>query len=345
MRALRLIGPGQLELQEVPIPDPGPGEVLIKIAGAGLCHSDLHVLEAGDLWPKFDMTLGHEGAGTIAKLGAGVTGIEIDEPVLMSVLQECGHCRPCVTGRGNACQTNGGRLGFPTTPGLGPDGSMAEYAITTASAIDPLGSIDPGIAAPLADAGVTSMHAIRSADGRLGAGSTAVLIGVGGLGHAGLQILKATTGARVIALDTSEDKLAMARRLGADEAMLSDTAAVDTILGMTDGYGVDVVLDFVGVEPTVELARAVIAPEGLLRFVGLGGGQFTYAAAQPVDFPWGVNIQSSYGGTHADQIDVLALAQQGRLTIEAEHYPLEEWSQAFDDLEHGRLNGRAILVP
>ncbi|MFV0254298.1 MAG: alcohol dehydrogenase catalytic domain-containing protein [Beutenbergiaceae bacterium] len=344
MRALRLTGPGTIELQDVPIPEPGPGQVLVKVAGAGLCHSDLHVLEAGDVWPVFDMTMGHEGSGTIAKLGEGVSDYSEGDPVLLSVLWECGTCRACAEGRGNACM-KAGRLNFPTTPGLGPDGSMAEYVLVGARNIDHLGDLDPSTAAPLADAGVTPMHAIRSAGDRLGAGSTAVVLGLGGLGHMGLQILKASTGAKVFALDTTQEKLDMATGLGADVALLSDAAAAETILAATDGYGVDAVFDFVGVQPSVDLARAVIAPEGILRFVGLGGGNFTYSAAQPVGFPWGVNIQSSFGGTHADQLAVIELAQRGQIHIETKKYALDDWSAAFEDLEHGRLPGRAVLIP
>ena len=137
----------------------------------------------------------------------------------------------------------------------------------------------------------------------------------------------------------------MASQLGADEVLLSDANAAEAILAATGGYGVDVVLDFVGVQPTVDLGRAVIAPEGLIRYVGLGGGSFTYAAAQPIGFPWGVQMQSSFGGTHEDQLQVIALAQQGKVHLEVQHYDLGDYQQAFDDLEHGRVAGRAILVP
>lgn len=345
MRAVQLVGPGTLELRDVPIPEPGPGQVRVKVGGAGLCHSDLHVLEAGDLWPVFDMTMGHEGSGTIDKLGSGVSRWQVGEPVLLAVLWECGQCRACIEGRGNACERNGGRLNFPTTPGLGPDGSMAEYVIVGEHNLDALGELSARDSAPLADAGVTPMHAINTVMSRLTPGSTTVLLGVGGLGHVGLQIIKATSATRLFALDTTQEKLAMASQLGADEVLLSDANAADAILAATGGYGVDVVLDFVGVQPTVDLGRAVIAPEGLIRYVGLGGGSFTFGAAQPIGFPWGVQMQSSFGGTHADQLQVIALAQQGKIHLEVQHYDLGDYQKAFDDLEHGRVAGRAILVP
>ncbi|WP_028933781.1 NAD(P)-dependent alcohol dehydrogenase [Pseudonocardia spinosispora] len=346
MRAVKLVGPGTLQLAEVDVPVPGPGEVRIKIAGAGLCHSDLHVLEMGEAWPFFGGTVGHEGAGWVDALGSEVAGLAEGDAVIVNLVWGCGHCRPCTEGRDNACRVNGSRNLFPTTPGLGPDGAMAEYMLVPARQLEQLGAIDPVIAGPLADAALTPMHAINSARDRLTPGSTAVLIGIGGLGHLGLQIMKATTAARVIALDTDEAKLAVAREHGADLVLPSDSSAAQRILDDTGGYGVDVVLDFVGAQPTVDLATAVVAPEGLIRFVGLGGGRFPFAAdADSVSLPWGVNAQRSYGGTRADLLEVIALAQQGKLVVETVRYPLADFQQAFDDLAAGKVLGRAILVP
>jgi propanol-preferring alcohol dehydrogenase len=347
MRAVKLVSPGTMELKEVDIPQPAADEVLVKIAGAGLCHSDLHVLHMGSEWPFFGGTVGHEGSGWVESFGAEVEGFSKGDTVLVSVIWPCGHCRACIEGRENACEVNGSRTVFPTTPGLGPDGAMAEYMVVKARYLDKLGGLDPVAAAPLADAGVTPMHAINSARHRLTPGATVVVIAVGGLGHLGLQILKATTGARVIAVDNDERKLEIARQLGADLVLKSDAAAAQRILDETGGYGADVVFDFVGVQPTVDLATKVIGPEGLIRFVGLGGGHFTYttAAEAQAGLPWGVNIQRSYGGTRADQLQVIALAQQGKLTVETVYYPIAGFQTAFDDLEAGQIPGRAILVP
>lgn len=346
MRAVKLIAPHTLALQDTPVPEPGPGEVLVKIAGAGLCHSDLHVLQMSANLPAYGRIIGHEGAGTVAAIGQGVTEFTLGDKVLVGLMQPCGRCRACAEGRDNACATTGSRMRPPATPGLGPDGSMAEYLVVSARHLDGLGDLDAVTAAPLADAGTTPMHAINSARHRLTPGATAVLTGVGGLGHLGLQILTATTSARVIAVDSDEAKLKLARQLGADLVLTGDEGTAARILAETGGYGADVVLDCVGVQPTIDLAVDCIAPEGLIRFVGLGGGTFAYgsgAAARPL--PWGVNIQRSYGGTHADQLQVIALAQQGRLRVVATTYPLEQFQQAFDDLEAGRVAGRAILVP
>ena len=346
MRAVKLVSPGQMELKEVPIPQIGADDVLVKIAGAGLCHSDLHVLHMGEEWPFFGGTLGHEGAGWVEEIGANVQGLAKGDAVLVSVIWACGHCRACVEGRDNACMVNGSRTMFPTVPGLGPDGAMAEYLVANTRQLDKIDDLDPIAAAPLADAGVTPMHAVNSARQHLVPGSTAVVIGVGGLGHLGLQILMATTGARIIAIDSDETKLQLARDLGADLVLSSDSEAAQKVLDETTQYGADAVFDFVGVQPTVELATKIVAPEGAIRFAGLGGGSFTYTAdSDTATLPWGVNVQRSFGGTRADQLQVIALAQQGKLTVETVTYPLDDFQKAFDDLEANRVRGRAILIP
>ncbi|WP_010204614.1 NAD(P)-dependent alcohol dehydrogenase [Salinibacterium sp. PAMC 21357] len=345
MQAVKLVSPGKMELQDIPVPEIGPDEILVKVAGAGLCHSDLHVLHMGEEWPFFGGTVGHEGAGWVEKVGSALEGYTKGDAVLVSVVWACGHCRACIEGRDNECEVNGSRMQFPTTPGLGPDGAMAEYMVVKARHLDKIGDLDPIQAAPLADAGVTPMHAINSARSRLTPGSTVVVIGIGGLGHLGLQILKATTGARIIALDTDNERLELARKLGADLVLKSDGAAAQRILDETNQYGADAVFDFVGVQPTVDLATAVIAPGGMLRFVGLGGGQFDYLVGVGQALPWGTDVQLSYGGTRADQLQVIALAQQGKLGVEVTQYPLADFQTAFDDLEAGRITGRAVLIP
>jgi Zn-dependent alcohol dehydrogenases len=345
MRALQITAPGTIEVRDVPVPEIAPDEVLVRVAGAGLCHSDLHVLHLPE-WPVPNMTLGHETAGHVAALGANVTGFTEGDPVLVYLVWACGVCRQCVEGRDNVCATTGGRLGLPPCPGLGPDGGMAEYIKVNARFLEPIGDLDPVRAAPLADAGLTPMHAVNGARHRLNPGATAVVIGVGGLGHVGLQILAATTGARVIAVDTSEQKLELAREHGADLVLRSDADTARRILDETSGYGVDAVFDFVGVQPTVDLATRIVAPDGALRFVGLGGGRFSYNAdGETTPLPWGVDVRRSYGGTRADQRQVIDLAKQGKISIDVRTYPLADGPRAFADLEAGIVPGRAVLVP
>ncbi|GAA4401403.1 alcohol dehydrogenase catalytic domain-containing protein [Tsukamurella soli] len=345
MRAVKLSGPGTLTLEDVPIPEPGPGQVRIKVTSAGLCQSDLHVLHMKD-WPVRNMTMGHEGAGIIDAVAPDVSGPAVGDPVIVDLIWSCGQCRPYVEGRGNACAVAGSRTAFPTTPGLGPNGAMADYQVVPARQTLPLQGLDPATAAPLGDAGVTPMHAINTVRDRLIAGATVVVIGVGGLGHLGVQILAATTGARIVALDTDPAKVAAAAGHGAHLALPSGADAAARILAETDGYGADVVLDFVGVQPTIDLAAATVAPEGAVRLVGLGGGRFPMSAVgDGTVLPWGVNVQRSYGGTRTDLLQVLALARGGRLRVDTVAYPLDEFQRAFDDLAAGRLSGRAVLIP
>jgi propanol-preferring alcohol dehydrogenase len=192
------------------------------------------------------------------------------------------------------------------------------------------------------------MHAINTARRLLSPGSTAVVIGLGGLGHLGLQLLRQTTGARIITVVRSENKLAVSRELGADLALRNDgdnSAVAAAILEHTEGYGADVVFDFVGSDSTVELATRTVAPEGMIQFIGLDGGRFTFIADVSGEaLPWGVTVQRPYGGTRDDLSQVVALAQAGRLNMEIRRYPLEEFRAAFDDLEAGRVAGRAVLV-
>lgn len=344
MRALQLIAPGKIEVRDTDVPTIASDEVLVRVAGAGLCHSDLHMLHAPIDRPPF--TLGHETSGWVDAVGAEVDGFAAGDPVLVYLVWACGECRSCLEGRDNSCERVGGRLAMPPCPGIGPDGGMAEYIVSKARYLEPLGTLDPVLAGPLADAALTSHHAIAGATYRLGAGTTAVVIGLGGLGHVGLQILKAISSTRVIAVDVQQSKLDLAAHHGADHTLLADDTTAATIVELTDGYGADAVFDFTGVQATVDLGLSCIAPDGALRFVGLGGGSFTYGAlpwTAPV--PWGVDLRKSYAGTRADQRAVLDLAAAGKITLETKLYDLEDGLSAFDDLEAGRLLGRAILVP
>ena len=346
MRALKLVSPGTVEIQEVPVPELGPEDVLVRVGGAGLCHSDLHILHMDETWPFFGCTVGHEAAGWVDQIGSDVTGLEAGDAVLVSVIWSCGQCRACISGRDNACAIAGSRTQFPTTPGIAIDGGMAEYLKVKARYLDKIGDLDVVAAAPLADAGVTPMHAINSVRALLTPDATVVVIGIGGLGHMAVQILAATSGARIIAVDADERRAQSALSIGADLALPSGDAGCAQILDFTAGYGADVVIDFVGNAQTVDMARRIVAPEGAIQFVGLGGGTLAFTAGiDGESLPWGVRVQRSYGGTRSDQLQVIALAQQGKIAVHTVTYPLSEVKAAFDDLEHGRIAGRAVLIP
>ena len=288
------------------MPEPGPGEVLVKVGGAGACHSDLHLLEApaGSRSFTLPFTLGHENAGWVEKMGPGATGFEPGDPVIVYGPWGCGLCMNCRQGMENYCQTPG----KPSPGGLGgTDGGMAEYLLVPSTRyLIPLGSLDPREAAPLTDAGLTSYHAVKRSVHLLGPGSTAVVIGAGGLGQMAIQVLKALCSATtVVAVDTSEDKLKIAKTMGADEALVSGDDAVRRIKDMTRGQGAEVVLDFVGVNPTLTMAAQVSRVLGHLTIVGLGD------AALPVNFHSPAkecSVASPFWGSIPELIDVIELA-------------------------------------
>jgi propanol-preferring alcohol dehydrogenase len=332
------------ELTEVPVSEPGPGEILIKVGGAGLCHSDLHLME----WPPgqlpFDppFTLGHENAGWVETLGDGVTGFEPGEPVAVYGPWGCGHCRACRLSREDYCenQLEIGRMGG----GLGFDGGMAEYMLVpSARLLLRLGDgLDPRDAAPLSDAALTPYHAVKRSLNRLVPGSFAVVIGVGGLGQMAVQILRALSSTTIIALDTAEDKLTAAADLGADHTLLSEDASAEEVRAMTGGRGADLVLDVVGSEQTLGLAAGLLAFEGDLTLLGLAGGSIEYGA---MSLPWGARIATTYWGTAVELMEVLDLARAGRIAIRTERVGLEDVAAAYERLREGRVEGRAVACP
>ena len=344
MRALQLVGPQRAELRDVPYPEPAPGEVVLTVRAAGVCHSDLHMLHARRVVFPLPLVLGHEVAGTVAAVGEGVSGWEVGAGALVHLCWGCGRCRACVAGADNYCDA------FPRTtvpgPGLGHPGGMAEMIAVPARHLVPLGDLDPVQAAPLTDAGLTPYHAVSVSRSRISPTSTVAVIGVGGLGHVAVQILRATTGATVVAVDTDEGRLRHAEDLGADRSLLSDEHTATALLGLTGGAGVDVVLDFVGAAATTALAGEVVRSGGQVTLVGLAAGRLEHAAAPPpIGLPWGVSVVKPYGGTRHDLAQVLALSRAGRIAVQVEPSPLSDALDVLDRLERGRVAGRAVLVP
>lgn len=346
MKALQLVDAGVIEIREVPMPEIGPSELLIRVGAAGICHSDLHLLHFPVKMREEPLTIGHEIAGTIEAVGSGVDGRNVGERGLVYLCWSCGTCRECLSGNENVCIA-AGRVAMPPCPGLGPDGGMAEYVKIPARSFVPIGDLDFLQAAPMADAALTSYHAIRGAKEHLRPGSTAVVIGIGGLGHVAVQILRALSPTRIIAVDIGQDQLELAKRVGADIALESGSDTARQILELTEGRGADAVFDFVGVDATAQMSVESVAPNGAYRMIGLGGG-VPGVTAEPSGgpgWPWGASVRKSYGGTRSDLIDSVALAQAGALTVEVEQFDLADARAAFDRLESGKLLGRAVLVP
>src|SRR3954453_16212033 len=293
MRAVqyRTVGSGP-EVVEVPAPEPAPGQIRLKVTAAGLCHSDWFVmgLPAEQYAYGLPMTLGHEGAGVVDALGSGVTGVAEGDAVAVYGPWGCGVCHACAKGAENYCP-RAASLGI-APPGLGAPGALAEYLIVDdVRHLVPLGDLDPVQTVSLTDAGLTPYHAIVSSLSALPAGSTAVVIGAGGLGHVGIQILRAITGPTGTALDISEEKLKLAQEVGAHHALPSNADAVAATRSMTGGVGAQAVFDFVGAPPTLDIARRSVALDGGIQIVGLGGGRLSTGFFST---PFGASVREPY---------------------------------------------------
>jgi alcohol dehydrogenase, propanol-preferring len=348
MRALRLESwKSEAVLAEVPTPEPGPGEVLVQVGAAGACHSDLHLMhdfEPGLLPWSTPFTLGHENAGWVHTVGQGVRGLEPGQPVAVVGAWGCGRCPRCLAGLETYCEDPASAPVPSGGGGLGLDGGMADFLVVPAARyLVPLpDGLSPVLAAPLTDAGLTPYHAVRRSLDKLSPVSTAVVIGVGGLGHLAVQILRAMTAAHVIAVDSKESALRLAKASGADLTLSPGPNLVDQVHAATDGHGADVVLDFVGSDSTLAAAAAVTRQLGDLTIVGIAGGSL------PVSFfglAYEASVQTTYWGNRSELVELLDLAARGLLTPEITTFPLDEAPQVYAGLAAGEITGRAVVVP
>jgi propanol-preferring alcohol dehydrogenase len=227
--------------------------------------------------------------------------------------------------------------------GLGIDGGMADYILVPSPRVlVPLGDLDPIEAAPLGDAALTPYHAVKRSASVLVPGATAVVIGVGGLGHLAVQILRACTPARVIAVDTDPVKLQLAQQVGADEIVVADADVVEHVREATRGQGADVVLDLVASDATLTTAAQMVRARGHLTIVGMGMGTV------PVSFftlPQEVSVATTYWGSLVEYMEVLALAADGRIHAHIERFPLDRVADAYEQLRAGNIEGRAVVIP
>lgn len=334
------------ELVEVPVPHAGPGEVVVEVAGCGLCHSDLTMTQmpaaVGEaLGWQVPFTLGHETAGRVAEVGAGVIEVAVGDAVALTSPSSCGTCGHCRAGRESACAHGDAGRGY------GRDGGLARY-VRAASVRDllPLGELDPRPAGPLTDAGATSHHAVRRVADALGPGSVAVVVGVGGLGSFAVQILRATTEASIVAVDIDPARLDRARELGADVVVdgAADGLGRRLRAEAADGLdGVDAVIDIVGTDATIRAGIAGLRRGGAFALVGAAGGRY--------DRPWmgglprEATVTAIQGSTIGDARAVVALAAAGRVRVDVDEYPLADVASAYAALEAGTLGGRAVVVP
>jgi propanol-preferring alcohol dehydrogenase len=344
MLAYRLLeSQKQPEFQEVPEPHAGPGQVVVRVAGSGLCHTDFTVISRERAYWKNEappFTLGHEVAGWIEEIGAGVTRLRAGDAVAVNPSWgSCGRCHMCLSGEENHCLNQKAIR----APGVGYDGGHAAFVLVPeARFLTPIGDLDPILAAPLTDAGVTTYSAIKPSLPAIWPGSAAVVIGAGGLGLYAIQFLRLLTSARIVAVDSSEARMKLARECGADDVVPSDAAAAERIRELSHGVGAAFILDCVGVNATLATAVAALSWRGRLVMVGAGGGSV------PFDFfkvPPGAQLATSLNGGSVALQEVVAMAALGRLKVLVDRYPLGAAKQAYDDFEHGRLVGRAVLLP
>ncbi len=330
-----------LSIDEVAEPEvTGPDDVLVAVEGAGWCQTDNHIIEG--MWEEYvpqplPMTLGHENAGTVVATGSEVELVSEGDPVICHPVQTCGTCRPCRLGETMYCEND-------AFNGLTTDGGFAELLHTSERSVIPLPSgVEPVDIAPHADAGITAYHAAKKAVSRLNPGDHAVVIGVGGLGHIGLQCLRAMSAARITAVDVKESALALADSYGADTVVNPTEADVPAeIEGITDGTGATQVLDFVGEDVTTAYAPEITAAGGDHHVIGYGG--HIHEPAQAL-----VNGEFSFVGNivgrYTELQELVALVEQGDVDLHTSRYGLDEVNTVAEKLEHGEIDGRAVIVP
>lgn len=338
MAAFRLVGWQQpAELVEVPVPAPGPQQVLVKVSGVGLCHTDIHFLECppGVFDYQLPFTLGHEIAGRVAETGSEVSDLSEGDAVIASAHFWCGQCRNCLRGQDNYC------LRYSTGLGYGADGGLAEYVVVDRHSLVRLSTLDPRQAGPLADAGSTAYHVVKRVLPKLGAGSRAVLIGAGGLGGYALQYLRQLSGCELIVADVAEHRLALARQLGAHHTVLAGADLSDRLRELTGGEGAAGVFDFVGSDETMAAALSCSQALGSVAILGaaMGTARVSWASvARECD------VFIPQGSTIPDLGETVALVESGRVVQQNETFPFAQVREAYERLHAGDLKGRAVVV-
>ena len=316
-----------------------PTDVVVRIGGAGVCRTDLHIVEG--IWrSKVEVALpyimGHENAGWIEEVGSGVEGLKKGDAVICHPLVTSGHCLACR--RGDDMHATDSSF-----PGINANGGYAEYLLTGERSLIKLPqSLAPKDVAPYTDAGLTAYRAAKKASRHLLPGQFAVVIGVGGLGHIGIQVLKALCAAEIIAVDRAETGLGLATECGAHHTVRADGDEVAAVLELTHGRGAEAVLDFVGEGDAVAKGLAMTGNGGFYYIVGYGG---------KIDLPTidmittEKTIVGNLVGTYPELVELMALADRGLVNLATRQYRLSEANQALHDLHNGRIRGRAVLVP
>jgi len=335
-----LSAPMFVKYEELPDPKIVKGtDVVVRIGGAGVCRTDLHIVEG--LWrPKVDVTLpyvmGHENAGWVEDVGKAVEGFKKGDAVI---------CHPLITydhdlaaRRGEDMHSEGSVF-----PGINADGGYAELLKTSQRSLIKLPQgLAPKDVAPYADAGLTAYRAAKKASRHLLPGQYAVVIGAGGLGHIGIQVLAALCGAKIIVVDRSDAALKLAQELRADHIVKADGNEVASVKTITKGYGAEAVLDFVGEGSSIDQGLAMTRNGGYYYVVGYGG-EIRISAMDMITSER--TIVGNLVGNYAELVELMALADRGLVHLSTQVYRLCDANQALHDLHHGKVRGRAVLVP
>src|SRR5438477_9250381 len=330
----------ELKLDEIDEPKiEGPPHFIVRIGASGLCRTDLHIQEgqwAEKSGVQLPYTPGHENAGWVHEVGSAVSNVEVGDTVIVHPFISCGLCGPCRRGDDMHC-VNG------SFPGINRDGGFADFLQTSARSVVKLDEgLEPKDIAALADAGLTAIHAVKKAIPVLTPGTRAVVIGAGGLGHIGLQCLKAYTPAEIIVIDPSEKALALAGEMGADQTVRVDGSHVEKVREMTDGVGAEAIIDFVGEKGAIEDGIEMVRDGGFYYVIGYG---------ENINIPTidvisrEISFIGNLVGTYTDLQELMTLTAQGKVSLHTSTYPLEAINDAMGDLDGGRLQGRGILIP
>jgi alcohol dehydrogenase, propanol-preferring len=331
-----------LQLDDVDFPKPKGESVLIKVGAAGICHSDIHFMKGE--WEKaipvkLPITIGHETAGTVEEVGEAVQGIVKGDRVAVFGGWGCGICQACKSGDEQLCSS-------PRWPGLSQsDGGYAEYMyVPTYRFLVKANGLDPKNVAPLTDAGLTPYRAVKKIRNQLNPNTYTLLFGVGGLGCYAIQYLKLLSPTSVITIVRSNDKAKLAKELGSDYVInTKDEDAVTGVNKITGNRGVDAVLDIVASTDTLEAGIACLKKRGTLAVLGLMGKSFNFPVVESVINE--LSVIGSLWGNYNELTEVISLARANKLKTIVNPYRLADVNKAIENLESGKIHGRAILVP
>ena len=331
-----------VEMENVPDPKiEKASDVIVRIGGAGVCRTDLHIIEG--VWREamdadrklLPLIMGHENAGWIEDVGSEVEGLKKGDPVIVHPKITGGTCL--------ACRRGHDMHGEGSFPGVSCDGGYAEALKTSVRNIVRLPqSLVPKEVAAYADAGLTAYRAAKKASRHLLPGEKCVVIGSGGLGHIGIQVLRAMCAAEIIVVDPSEISLSLAESCGADHLVKADGNEVERVLELTKGAGAEAVLDFVAERGTTAKGLAMTRAMGSYYVIGYGE-DIKVSAFEMITTE--KNIIGNLVGTWAELTELMALADRGKVNLAVQEYSLENANQALQDLNNGKVKGRSVLVP